>query len=1234
MGSYDRGERGYDRGGDRGYDRGGDRGYDRDRGGKGFGGGRGGYDRDREYDRGPEKGGKGGKGSSYGKGKGDGYRREEGGFGRDGGGFGRDGGGFSSGRPPSSTGRIAVLKEGFGFIDCADEVGAQGGSLPRVQHYFSFNAILGRDKVPRLGDEVRYAVEPDRRSGREAATRIEILAPGTLPPPPRPPEVELQGVIESVGRNGGRVVSRPADDEAASADTTPPITYTFAPNELPRDGPPIAEGDIVSFTTLAEAPPRGQRRTARKIVLIKQGNRFQGLVSSVKEHFGFIRQADAAGDLFFHFSELPRDAQADVRPGVEVEFSKSKDQRSGKEAATRVAVLPPGSVCFEVVLERTRYEGVIATSSSIAASLAPNALRPEKLSHGGVVRALVPEKEKGEGGGGGKGGGGKGGAGRLLSKALGTSKEAGAAEAESAANGDDAAGEEEPPKDSMAALPVISSSWADEVEEEEEAPAREKAAAEKAASEAEAAAKVAAEEAAERSLLAKLSGSSGAPPRPHEKFGFGMGDLDEEVIEAGGLFEGDKVSFCLAVERNGGARGAARLRLIEARWERGFIAHVKQGDGYGFIRPAKSVGGGSAPQIYFSFSSMADEKAKPRANDEVEYRVASAASSNIESRGRHSHDSRDSASRSSAALIRQLPRGTIVTEWLLPEWWLAKVAKVPRKPRAGGKGGGAEGGMPGSLTFTRLMTPDDEPVEQTPAAPAAAPAAAEPAAEGEAAAAEAEAAPAEAAAAGGAKSGTKRAPPNSLSPGQALWGASSTEGGGGEDAAKGPATGATPSARARTTLEALRSTATDSAAPAETDAAPVAVLPALLVDGVAFGMDDLLSGRTNLGVGDLIACQMVVGDEVGRARPSRIRLVAAAVEERERGVVHAIKDTFGFLKCESREGQIFFHLNAIVGSGSSMTRVGDEFDFVINQDDRNGRQNAIKLKPLPRGSVKFETVLKEGLTGTVVSLNVASGNGELIADEPWEGESGMRVPFTRHGVVVPKGGMPAVGSSVTYTLGKHKAKGHMVAIDVSGAVRAAVVERLINSSKGILRLVEPLAPPPTLADAPADAPAAAAPSDEPAADATPSAEAAPAAAEPEAPAPASEAPAPASEAPAAEDAPAAVSVLGVAPGTISTVVFYAADVAEKDVTLSTGDEVEMVLAANTKTGEVSGKQIRRTKEGPKAPERAMWVRKELTARTNIIRYSKGPDGTRGFAAGRGRPIVASDADASGLGDAI
>ena len=53
------------------------------------------------------------------------------------------------------------------------------------------------------------------------------------------------------------------------------------------------------------------------------------------------------------------------------------------------------------------------------------------------------------------------------------------------------------------------------------------------------------------------------PPRPHEKLGFGLHDLDLDTAETTeGLFEGDRVSFCLAVERNGGARGATSLRLL------------------------------------------------------------------------------------------------------------------------------------------------------------------------------------------------------------------------------------------------------------------------------------------------------------------------------------------------------------------------------------------------------------------------------------------------------------------------------------------------------------------------------------------------------------------------------------------------------------------------------------------------------------------------------------------------
>ena len=114
------------------------------------------------------------------------------------------------------------------------------------------------------------------------------------------------------------------------------------------------------------------------------------------------------------------------------------------------------------------------------------------------------------------------------------------------------------------------------------------------------------------------------------------------------------------------------------------------------------------------------------------------------------------------------------------------------------------------------------------------------------------------------------------------------------------------------------------------------------------------------------------------------------------------------------------------------------------------------------------------------------------------------------------------------------------------------------------------------------------------------------------------------------DAGRSVEVLGAGAGTISTVVFYSADVAEKGVELGEFDEVELVLGHNLKTGEISARHIKVTKEAPKAKQGQGWVKKSIEARTNVIRYAKGPDGTRGFAGGRGRPIAA----AAGGGDAI
>ena len=90
---------------------------------------------------------------------------------------------------------------------------------------------------------------------------------------------------------------------------------------------------------------------------------------------------------------------------------------------------------------------------------------------------------------------------------------------------------------------------------------------------AEAAAK-AAEEAGK--LVASLPAGSTVAPRPNERLGFGLDDVEGQSRDEG-LYVGDKVELRLAVERAGGARGATALRLVAPAWRRGFVAQVKDG---------------------------------------------------------------------------------------------------------------------------------------------------------------------------------------------------------------------------------------------------------------------------------------------------------------------------------------------------------------------------------------------------------------------------------------------------------------------------------------------------------------------------------------------------------------------------------------------------------------------------------------------------------------------------------
>lgn len=72
----------------------------------------------------------------------------------------------------------------------------------------------------------------------------------------------------------------------------------------------------------------------------------QGLIKTIKDSFGFIERADAAEMVFFHFSELSPGYSDQLAVGCPVECV--LQNRQGKEVATQVKLLPPGSVSFDV----------------------------------------------------------------------------------------------------------------------------------------------------------------------------------------------------------------------------------------------------------------------------------------------------------------------------------------------------------------------------------------------------------------------------------------------------------------------------------------------------------------------------------------------------------------------------------------------------------------------------------------------------------------------------------------------------------------------------------------------------------------------------------------------------------------------------------------------------------------------------------------------------------------------
>ncbi|XP_053672561.1 cold shock domain-containing protein E1 [Anopheles nili] len=91
-------------------------------------------------------------------------------------------------------------------------------------------------------------------------------------------------------------------------------------------------------------------------------------------------------------------------------------------------------------------------------------------------------------------------------------------------------------------------------------------------------------------------------------------------------------------------------------------------------------------------------------------------------------------------------------------------------------------------------------------------------------------------------------------------------------------------------------------------------------------------------------------------------------EKREQGVVASLKEGFGFLRCVERNVRLFFHFTEVLDTSREIS-IDDEVEFTVIQDPgssfANNRQSAIRIKHLPVGTVKFETLIENNVEGIV-----------------------------------------------------------------------------------------------------------------------------------------------------------------------------------------------------------------------------------------------------------------------------
>jgi cold shock CspA family protein len=284
----------------------------------------------------------------------------------------------------------------LGLVFAPDLSGCRYGFIAVVDRpesiFFHFSEVGAGFNPEELGagSEVEFTPDQDRKSRKNIASNVQVLAPGTIKPYTLGTTVQ-SGVVVGLARPSraasgqDRYSHRDSRSRQGSDGFLGQINYKLEDGGSSRigfpfdailapssddDGRPMHVGDKVSFQVGADR--RDGRTLAREVTIVERApvDETDGIIKSLKsEGFGFIERADVDKEIFFHLSEFAR-SDAEPRPGDPVRFEVAKN-RTGKPVALRVRALAPGSVTFEEVLPEVRT-GVISKPLRKARDRRPN----------------------------------------------------------------------------------------------------------------------------------------------------------------------------------------------------------------------------------------------------------------------------------------------------------------------------------------------------------------------------------------------------------------------------------------------------------------------------------------------------------------------------------------------------------------------------------------------------------------------------------------------------------------------------------------------------------------------------------------------------------------------------------------------------------------------------------------------------------------------------------------------